>query len=81
MALTLNYFAALRDRMGTAEETIEADAATPRALVEWLIRRDEHAEPLGHGSVRFIVNDMIATADTPLRDGDRIAFCPPFSGG
>lgn len=86
MALTVRYFAALRDRMGTSEETLDtADlgtaSASPAALVDWLRDRDESAAALSERSVRVIINDEIQSRDHALADGDVIAFCPPFSGG
>lgn len=86
MALTVRYFAALRDRMGRSEETLDpaklgVSIASPAALVDWLLERDEGAEALIEPSVRVIINDEIQPRDHALADGDVIAFCPPFSGG
>lgn len=81
MTLTLKYFAALRERMGRAEETVDAAPETAADLVAWLVERDAGAEALAHPSVRLIINDEIAPRTTPLKAGDIIAFCPPFSGG
>lgn len=81
MPLTLKYFAALRDRMGRTEESVETEASTGQALIDFLTERDPAAEALAHPSVRLIVNDEIAPRSTALKDGDTIAFCPPFSGG
>ena len=33
------------------------------------------------GSVRTIVNDVLARAGQPVGDGDEVAFFPPVSGG
>lgn len=86
MALTVRYFAALRDRMGRSEEVLDtaelgAAIASPAALVDWLRERDGGAEALIEPSVRVIINDEIRPRDHALADGDVIAFCPPFSGG
>ena len=86
MALTVRYFAALRDRMGTSEETLDtadlgAAIASPAALVDWLCDRDGNAQALSEASVRVIINDEIRSREHALEDGDVIAFCPPFSGG
>ena len=32
-------------------------------------------------ATRFAVNGEYAAADTPLHDGDEVAFLPPMSGG
>jgi sulfur-carrier protein len=82
MALNIRYFAALRDQMGRSEQTLDTlPAATGDALVDWLASQDPAATALTHPSVRLIINDEIAPRSQPLRDGDTIAFCPPFSGG
>lgn len=88
MTLTLKYFAALRDQMGLTEEAVEKSAIgaagqmhSTDTLVAWLSARDPRAEALQHPSVRIIVNDEIVPRGTALRDGDVVAFCPPFSGG
>ena len=82
MALNIRYFAALRDRMGMAEQSVDPKAGiTGDALVAWLITRDPAAQALTEPSVRLIINDEIAPRSLALRDGDTIAFCPPFSGG
>ncbi|MGK0266646.1 MAG: molybdopterin converting factor small subunit [Maricaulis sp.] len=82
MALTIRYFAALRDAMGIAEQTVEyLPGINGGGLAEWLIARNSAAKPLAHPSVRLIVNDEIAPRSQALHDGDTIAFCPPFSGG
>ncbi|WP_339743842.1 MoaD/ThiS family protein [uncultured Maricaulis sp.] len=82
MALNIRYFAALRDRMGMAEQSVDHGAGkTGDALVAWLISRDPAALALTEPSVRLIINDEIAPRSQALRDGDTIAFCPPFSGG
>ena len=82
MALTIRYFAALRDAMGTTELVVDhIPGVDGDGLVDWLIDRDPAAQALVHPSVRLIVNDEIAPRSHTLRDGDTIAFCPPFSGG
>ena len=40
----------------------------------------EHADALPSG-VRVAINQAFAAADTPLTDGDELAFLPPISGG
>ena len=32
-------------------------------------------------NVRVAINQCFASADTPLADGDELAFLPPISGG
>lgn len=81
MALSVRFFAALRDRMGRPEQTLETLPANGDALIALLLAKEERADALNHPSVRIIINDEIADRTTPLKAGDTIAFCPPFSGG
>ncbi|MBO6798531.1 MoaD/ThiS family protein [Maricaulis sp.] len=81
MSLTVRYFAALRERMGTAEEAVDTPATTGTELIAWLIERDSRANVLEHPSTRIIVNDEIVSRKHALKAGDVVAFCPPFSGG
>jgi len=81
--LTLLYFASIRDAMGFSEDQIDfvPDMASADGLITALVQRDSRAEILTHASVRMIINDEIVPRDTAIKDGDTIAFCPPFSGG
>lgn len=83
MALTISYFAWVRERMGVAEEVIErpAGVATVADLVGWLAARDERgaaafAEP---GRIRAAVGGVMTGADAAL--GDEVALFPPVTGG
>ncbi|KTE22186.1 molybdopterin synthase sulfur carrier subunit [Sphingopyxis sp. H050] len=83
MALTVSYFAWVRERMGIADEVIDppADVATVADLVEWLARRDERgalafAEP---GRIRAAVGGAMAGPDAVI--GDEVALFPPVTGG
>lgn len=82
MALTIRYFAALRDKMGRSEEKLPHEPGeTGGNLIARLAAADERGGALIHASIRLIINDEIAPRTQPLQDGDTIAFCPPFTGG
>ena len=83
MRITVKYVAALRDRMGRAEETIDLPdgVADSEALIAHLSESDAAAQTLAHPSVRLIRNDAIVPRPAPLAAGDTLAFCPPFTGG
>lgn len=79
--LRVLYFAALRERMGTAAEELDAaDFDDVRALAAWLVA---HRPALRGvlGSVRFAVGDEFVTMERRLRAGDIVALIPPVSGG
>ena len=83
MALTISYFAWVRERMGIAEEAVDPPAgiATVADLVQWLAARDERgaaafAEP---GRIRAAMGGAMVGPDAAL--GDDIALFPPVTGG
>ena len=79
------YFASLRERLGkgvdeiplAAPETTVADiaAALRRRGAPWTETLSDD------GSVMVAVNQEMATAQSPVRDGDEVAFFPPVTGG
>lgn len=79
MKLKLLYFASLRDRAGRDAETIESQAADPRALYAEVDAR--HGLGLAPERLRVAVNGQFATWQSPLADGDEVVFLPPVSGG
>ena len=64
---------------------MEADGALTCVLDlrEWLCRRGGcWAEALGgKRQILAAVNREMAGSDTPVRDGDEVAFFPPVNGG
>ncbi|WP_300531109.1 MoaD/ThiS family protein [Maricaulis sp.] len=82
MALQIRFFAALRDEMGRAEDVLDAALADKVTdIIAHFKSADEKGWVLAEPFVRIIVNGTVATPQTPVTDGDEIAFCPPFSGG
>lgn len=79
------YFARLRERLGTARERIEPQpgVATAAELVACLrARGGTWADALDERERLLIaVNQELAHADTPVRDGDEVALFPPVTGG
>ncbi|NDG74420.1 MAG: MoaD/ThiS family protein [Synechococcaceae bacterium WB8_1B_136] len=77
--IRIRLFAGLREQAGWSEHHWPAPAAhphpTPRQL--WLALQ----LPGELSSVRVAINHEFTTADTPLHDGDELAFLPPISGG
>ena len=79
IAVTVQYFAILREQRGLTEEKLTTTATTPTALYDEL--RAQHKFTLPADRVRAAVNDEFVGATAPLRDGDRIVFIPPVAGG
>lgn len=85
MPIAIRYFASIREDLGTADEQVQlpADVATVGQLLTWLTAHHgtAGARVLGQGRVLMAVNQQVARADTPVADGDEVAFFPPVTGG
>lgn len=83
--ITLLYFARLRETFGKASEQMNlpaepASLETVRAALA--ARGGVWAHELAAGrSFRAAVNQSVATGETPVKDGDEVAFFPPVTGG
>ena len=82
--VTILYFARLKEALGTAREEIalSGQVGDLTALRETLAARGgAWAQELTQPRIRAAVNQEMASGDTPVRDGDEIAFFPPVTGG
>ncbi len=79
------YFAGLREATGCGAEDLALPAGV--ADIDGLLR---HLRARGGAwpaaldtsrRVRAAVNQDMAQGDTPVRDGDEVAFFPPVTGG
>lgn len=73
------YFSVLRERRGLDEEKLTTRSETCEALYQELNDRYEFGMEIKH--LRVAVNDQFAVWQTVLRDGDKVAFLAPVSGG
>jgi sulfur-carrier protein len=85
MKVNALYFAALRERVGTPQETLElpTDVNTVGALRQWIAQRGEPWSSAFNetGRLRAAVDQTMASDRSPLRDGAEVAFFPPVTGG
>ena len=82
--VTVRYFAAIREALGTGSETLTTTAPTLAALRDELIARGQPwAAALARGkAVRLALNqEMVADESAPLPGGAEVAFFPPVTGG
>jgi molybdopterin synthase sulfur carrier subunit len=82
--IRLLYFASLRERVGTGSEELPLDGSRNVAdvLARLRARGGTWAEALDPTrTVLAAVNQDMAQLDTPIRDGDEVAFFPPVTGG
>jgi molybdopterin synthase sulfur carrier subunit len=85
MALTILYFAWVREGVGTGEERVDppASVTTVAELVTWLSARSE-----GHGAaladrarLRAAVDGRFVPLDAALGQAREVAIFPPVTGG
>ena len=83
--ITVLYFARLREALGTGSEQIAlpASGVDLATLQKTLVSRGgAWAQAFGQSkSIRAAVNQEMASPDTPVKDGDEVAFFPPVTGG
>jgi molybdopterin synthase sulfur carrier subunit len=77
MTIRVRYFAGLRERMGRAEDRL---ACENLACVADVWKAVCQGQPLPD-NILCAVNMEYARADTPVGDGDEVAFFPPVTGG
>lgn len=85
MALTISYFAWVRERMGASDEVVELapEIMTVGDLVAWLAARDARgaqafAEP---ARIRAAVDGLMAGPDASVAGARDVALFPPVTGG
>ncbi|MCW8906376.1 MAG: molybdopterin converting factor subunit 1 [Sedimenticola sp.] len=83
--INLLYFARLREELDCADEALEytPELGTVADLVAVLrARGGSWSEVFDEGeTVMVAVNQEMGGIDSPLADGDEVAFFPPVTGG
>ena len=80
----LRYFASLRETLGVADEQLELPAGIKDVtdLSNWLRERGgKWNSALADRQLHVAVNQVIARQDSPVADGDEVAWFPPVTGG
>ncbi|MDK4688731.1 molybdopterin converting factor subunit 1 [Kingella negevensis] len=77
--INILYFAALREQAGKEQETRDTSAQNPAELYAEL--QAAYSFELPQERLRAAVNHAFCAWDTPLNEGDIVAFIPPVSGG
>lgn len=83
-ALTLRYFASVREAVGCGSEQLSTDAVDCTSLRHELMARGEAwSEALAPGrAVRVAINQVLQHDEhAALSAGDEVAFFPPVTGG
>ncbi|RZT54872.1 molybdopterin synthase subunit MoaD [Sphingomonas sp. BK036] len=85
MTIRMVYFAWVRERIGTGEETIDppASVVTVADLIDWLADTSApHAEAFeNRARLRAAIDQDFVALDTPIGAAREIAIFPPVTGG
>jgi molybdopterin converting factor subunit 1 len=81
MKIKVLFFASLADITGTRETTVETVEVTEVISIFNKFARDFPALESHRSTILLALNSEFARPDSPVRDGDEIAFFPPVSGG
>ena len=83
--MNILYFAWLRQKIGTGEETLEipAEVTTVQGLVDWLITQEGgYSDAFKDTSaIKVAINQEFADFNATLSPNDEVAFFPPVTGG
>lgn len=75
-SITVRYFASLRERLGRSQEQVPAPGISSAAELWGRVCPD----PMPANTL-IAINQEYASADSPVKAGDEVAFFPPVTGG
>ncbi len=81
MSLRILFFASLSDITGMRETIVDAAGFANVISVFDKFAKEFPALETRRKSLLFAVNSEFAQPESPVSDGDEIAFFPPVSGG
>jgi molybdopterin converting factor subunit 1 len=81
MTIRVLFFASLADITGTRETLVDAADFADVISVFDKFTKDFPSLETYRSSVLLALNSEFARPETPVKDGDEVAFFPPVSGG
>jgi molybdopterin converting factor subunit 1 len=81
MRIHIRYFASLREATGQSAEALSLPEGTDVAAARTLLAERHPALARLLPGCAVAVNRAYVAADTPLHEGDELAFIPPVGGG
>ncbi|MGY6030329.1 molybdopterin synthase sulfur carrier subunit [Phytobacter sp. AG2a] len=76
------FFAQVRELTGCDQLTLESAFTSVESIRHHLAQQsDRWALALEEGKLLAAVNQTLVSFDTPVADGDEVAFFPPVTGG
>ena len=81
--ITIKYFASLKSIAEKEEDSLDIENPISIDQLSDIISKTspKMGAVIREKKVMISVNQEMASADTIIRDGDEVAFLPPFSGG
>ncbi|MDX1589878.1 MAG: molybdopterin converting factor subunit 1 [Oleiphilaceae bacterium] len=81
--LKVLFFASLREALGQDQLRLDSHRATTVAELREAMLADhpEWKDSLTQPKLMVAVNQSMGRDETPLKDGDEVAFFPPVTGG
>lgn len=79
MPIKVLFFASIRERLGAAGAGLGDVPEPPTVSGVW--RQVAGGADMNGANVLAAVNHEYAAPDTPVKDGDEVAFFPPVTGG
>tara|TARA_B110000467_G_C18187095_1_gene403896 strand:- start:529 stop:783 length:255 start_codon:yes stop_codon:yes gene_type:complete len=81
--ISIKYFASLKSIAEKEEDSLEIENPISIDQLSDIISKTmpKMGAIIREKKVMISVNQEMASADTIIRDGDEVAFLPPFSGG
>jgi molybdopterin converting factor subunit 1 len=79
-AVTIRYFARLREVVGQTQELWPIQGTTSAGAVYEQLA-SHYSFPYSLDQLKVAVNGRFAEFSTTIRDGDELAFIPPVAGG
>jgi molybdopterin converting factor subunit 1 len=81
MSIRILFFASLADATGMSETELEAVDYPDVASIYARFAKDFPKLKAYRKSILYAINQEFARPDSPVSDGDEVAFLPPVSGG
>lgn len=81
--INLQFFARYREVLGVEQQQLvwSPELSNLRALRDALLSRGDDWQVLAEPRLMCALNQEMVSLDTPLQDGDEVAFFPPVTGG